>query len=43
MSKKVLLGHEDPDTGDTVWATEQEDVEPSRVFIGRVCLKTAPS
>lgn len=40
MSKKVLLGHEDPDTGDTIWETEQEDQEPLRVFVGRVCARS---
>ncbi|KLO20659.1 DNA-directed RNA polymerase II, subunit 2 [Schizopora paradoxa] len=38
ITKKVLIGHEDPDstTGDITWTPEQEDNEAHRVWIGKV-------
>ena len=38
MKKKVLIGREDPEgmPGDIAWETEQDDAEPTKVWIGKV-------
>ncbi len=41
IAKKVLIGHDDPDSanGDITWVPEQEDNEAHRIWIGKVRIR----